>query len=61
MGSTAVGPLLINYTIGQLAQGTNGIQGKDFKFQLNQRTKIYRVTFTSNSLTDAINLINESV
>lgn len=61
VGSTAVGPLLINYTIGQLAQGTNGIQGKDFKFQLNQRTKIYRVTFTSNSLTDAINLINESV
>ena len=61
IGSTAVSPTKINYTLGQLAYGATGLQGLDFKFQLNQRTKIYRVTFTSDSLTDALNLINEAV
>lgn len=60
-GSTAATGSKINYTIGQTAEGYDGINGKSFKFKINDRPKIYFTTFNSNSLTDAIGLINEAV
>lgn len=59
--STMIGAGLIEYTPSQLAYGEDAIQGKTFKFLINDRPKIYTVVFQSNSLIDAISEINQSV
>jgi hypothetical protein len=60
-GSTMIGGAGIQYTASQMAHGQDEIQGKTFKFTLNDRPKIYTSVFQSNSLIDAISEINQSV
>lgn len=59
--NTAIGSSKINYQLTSTANGVNGITGETLKFKLNDRTKIYNVTFVSNSLVDAITDINNAV
>lgn len=59
--STAIGSGKIRYTSLQTDQGFDAISALLFKWKLNNRSKIYQTTFTSNSLIDAIAAINEAV
>lgn len=58
--STAIGGAKLQFVANQEDLGESAIQGKVFKWKLNNRTKIYTTTFTSNSLIDAISQINEA-
>lgn len=59
--NTGLGAGKILLTLNASANGTNGISAETFKFILNERSKIYTVVFQTDSLTDAINDINNLV
>jgi hypothetical protein len=59
--STGLGANKLNFTSGQQAAGFDGLTGLNFQLRLNDRPKVYSVTFASNSLVDAVALINAAV
>lgn len=59
IGATATTDLL--FTSLQEDVGEENLNGQTLKFQLNSRPKTYEVLFTSDSLVDAVALINEVV
>ncbi len=52
---------VLGFALGASANGVNGISAEPFKFILNERNKVYTVVFQTDSLTDAINDINNLV
>ncbi len=59
--NTALGSSKINFQLTDTASGIDGITGEVLKFTLDDRSKIYSTTFTTNSLVDAIVDINNIV
>lgn len=63
--STAIEPGAANaklqFTSGQTDIGEENLNGQTLEFKLNDRPHVYMVTFTSDSLVDAVATINEVV
>lgn len=51
----------LRFTSGQSAEGVDGLTGLHFQLRINDRPHIYDSIFTSNSLVDAVALINTTV
>jgi hypothetical protein len=49
------------FTSGVSDTGEENLQAQTLKFKLNDRPKVYQVLFTSDSLPDAVDLINEAI
>lgn len=51
----------LRFSSGQSAVGVSGLSGLEFEIEINGRPHAYLVTFTTNSLVDAVTAINTAV